>query len=134
MVSVGISLSGTAEAIKAFQGTEDMLKDALASGLYTEAELVMTDAKANYVPVDTGVLRSSGFVDRPEWRGPSIVEIHLGFGGPADSYALEVHEALGHVHRVGQAKYLEKPMLTAAADLDKHLTATVSKLSEKSAA
>jgi hypothetical protein len=48
---VSVKFDGIQEAIQAFEGAIAELKQALASGLYSEAELVMTDAKANYVPV-----------------------------------------------------------------------------------
>lgn len=35
---------------------------AVTAGLYEWAEMVMGDSKENYVPVDTGMLRASGFV------------------------------------------------------------------------
>jgi hypothetical protein len=84
---------------------------AIERGLFRWGEEVMAESKAQYVPVDTGVLRSSGFVltaslkDVPTGAAPSAeaqqllqartgteVRAVLGFGGPATPYALAVHE------------------------------------------
>lgn len=62
--------------------------------LYREAERIMADSKQNYVPVDMGILRSSGFVKPPVVTGSSAV-VEMGYGGAASSYALYVHEGTG---------------------------------------
>jgi hypothetical protein len=84
---------------------------AIERGLFRWGEEVMAEAKGQLVPVDTGVLRASGFVmtrslrDVPPGAVPSPeavaamqprtvddVAAVLGFGGPAAPYALAVHE------------------------------------------
>lgn len=93
----------------------------LGTGLYREAEAIMTISKSNYVPVATGALRESGFVHAVETpAGVSVVggetvvgfntHVTMGYGGPAAPYALIVHEDLTKRHTVGQAKYLETPI------------------------
>lgn len=52
-------------------------------------------------PVKSGTLRGSAYVDEI----PNGYEI--GYGGAAESYALEQHENLQYHHNVGQAKFLE---------------------------
>lgn len=89
---------------------------AVAGAVMGEAEAIMAHSKEHYCPVDTGVLRASGIVLPPEIRG-SHVDVKLGYGGNASSYALEVHERLGVHHPVGQAKYLEVPFLHAATGM-----------------
>jgi len=84
--------------------------------LYQGAEMVMTASKRDYVPVDKGHLRASGFVSPPVLRGfvgfgVSGGYVDLGFGGPSAPYALIVHEDLTKRHKVGQAKYLVIPLL-----------------------
>lgn len=82
----------------------------LAAALYQECEATMAVSKAQYAPVETGALRSSGFVEPPKVSGTTVV-VRLGYGGAAKEYALIVHERLGVNHPVGQAKYLETPVL-----------------------
>lgn len=96
---------------------------ATRAALLDEAEALLNDSKENYVPVDLGILRSSGHVASPVVLG-SLVYVDLGYGGAAAPYALAVHEnpRAGHTKGVspsgrpykhwaatGQWKYLEKP-------------------------
>lgn len=80
--------------------------------LLAEAEIEMTESKRR-VPVDTGALRSSGFVEGPNFT-PRAIECVLGFGGPAAEYAAAVHEDLDAHHPTGEAKFLERPLMEAA--------------------
>ena len=82
----------------------------VGGALFRESERIMAEIKTvPFVPVDTGVLRNSGFVSPPEIdaRGATVI---MGFGGPAASYALVQHERLDYHHPVGQAKYLSEPV------------------------
>jgi len=84
--------------------------------MYEEANLIMTAAKTDFVPVDTGALRASGFVTPPVITGQGV-EVTLGFGGPSAPYAVVVHEDLTKRHPVGQAKYLELPLKARLAGM-----------------
>ena len=90
----------------------------LSAALYQEGQGLITSSQP-LVPVDTGALRSSGFVNTPVTSGDKI-SVKLGYGGPATKvnpktgeattdYAVKVHEDLQMHHTVGEAKYLEKP-------------------------
>lgn len=81
-------------------------------GLGAELEAVMADAKENYVPVDTGALRATGFVQKVD-----AATYEIGFGGPAVDYAVPVHENPFAHHEVGQWKYLETPLDNALPDM-----------------
>lgn len=93
------------------------------AALYREAEGIMNTAKG-LTPVDTGALRASGHVNPPDVSGGKV-SVELGFGGAAEAYAVYVHEMTWVGHRVGQAKFLEQPLLEWAANggvsLAKHL-------------
>lgn len=65
--------------------------DKVEAALKIEAEMIMTRSKRDFVPVDLGTLRSSGFVNSPERKGQTVV-VTLGYGGAASAYALSVHE------------------------------------------
>jgi hypothetical protein len=86
----------------------------LAQELYREAEEIMGESKAHYVPVDTGVLAGTGHVKPPKIRRGSGAVVTMGYGGAAKAYAIVQHERLDYRHNVGQAKYLEVPTLLAA--------------------
>jgi hypothetical protein len=77
----------------------------IPKALFQEASIEMTESKRR-VPVDTGVLRASGFVDKPELKG-GVHSITMAYGGAASEYALIVHEDLTAFHPHGEAKYLE---------------------------
>jgi hypothetical protein len=66
-------------------------------------------ARSNdYVPVDTGALKTSGNIIRPT-ETKSGVEGGVGYGGAASKYAVYVHENLNANHpNGGQAKFLER--------------------------
>ena len=80
---------------------------AVAGAIYVEGQRVMSKS-LRQVPVDTGRLRNSAYVGRPNLTGNPFVR--LGYG---TKYALAVHERTEVPHRVGKAKYLEDPMKEA---------------------
>ena len=77
------------------------------AGLYRHGNRVMTESKKE-VPVDTGVLRSTGHVELPTRVGGEILVV-VGYGGPAAPYARRQHEDLSFHHPVGKARYLADP-------------------------
>lgn len=93
---------GAGDMIKTIQKIASKFPDNVATAIYQEAQIEMTESKRR-VPVDTGILRSTGYVDTPVRAGRSISVI-LGYN---TEYAIYVHENLEAFHPVGQAKYLE---------------------------
>lgn len=96
----------------------------VGDAIYAEAELIMTDSKDNYVPVDIGTLKASGYVNEPEEVGHKV-SVELGYGGEADDYAWVQHERLDFHHEVGEAKYLETPFNEAVNGLEGRLAERV---------
>lgn len=106
-----------------------------ARGMYLGLELVMTDAKQNYVPVRLGILRTSGFVLIE--RKDGVIVGTIGFGGPAGSgnvgetnvkdvgYAIPQHENLDYHHTVGEAKYLERPFFAGIPMIGEEIVAAI---------
>ena len=94
-----------------------------AAALYLEAELIMTDSKQNYVPVDTGNLKNSGVVLAPTITG-NKVSVVLGYGGSAAPYAATVHE---YPKAYGQHKnkYLQRPINAAAKGMSSRIASTI---------
>ena len=89
---------------------------AVGASLYRFAEGVMAESKPE-VPVQTGTLRASGHVEPPVLTSRGA-EVELGYGGPAEAYALQVHEDLqAHHAEPTKAKYLEDPLKRRSADL-----------------
>jgi hypothetical protein len=92
----------------------------LAAALYQEAETIMTKAK-ELTPVKSGFLRGTGHPEPPVMQGDAVT-VTLGFG---TDYAVYVHENLTARHPVGQAKFLEQPVLEWADVAEARLAARV---------
>jgi hypothetical protein len=79
------------------------------AGLYHEGQRIMERSR-ELVPVDTGLLRSTGITKLP-YVQPTIITVELNYGGAGLApYAAVVHENLAARHPHGQAKYLEQPL------------------------
>ena len=73
-----------------------------SAALFQEGEKIMAKSKRR-VPVFHGALRSSGHVQLPRRTSSGDVEVVLGYGGAAASYAVFVHEGTGPA--VGRPRY-----------------------------
>ena len=102
--------------VAALTGSGGDEEQAVGRALFEGGNEIMTTSKDKFVPVDTGALKNSGFVDFPQ-VSRSKVTVTLKYGGPASSYAAIVHEDLQATHTVGQPKYLERPVLEAIDDV-----------------
>lgn len=103
-----VRTTGLDKVLENLNALPEQIISALGRALYQEGEGLMAEAKP-ITPIDTGVLRSSGFVKPPAVTDNDIV-VEVGFGGAAASYALIVHERLDAYHNPPtQAKYLEEP-------------------------
>lgn len=121
MARLSFSWTGLERFARSLQAYERDERQRAARALYREGERIMTEAKKR-TPVDTGALRASGLVLRPDVVG-AVISVTMGFGGAAAPYALVVHENLQARHTVGQAKYLESVINEALPDLDDRLAA-----------
>lgn len=119
-------LTGVSKALQMLDKLNENQQNGLAKVIVEVAEEIMTDSKENYVPVDTGTLRDSGHVEEPE-ISEKVVAVTLGFGGQGISYAVTQHEDLGHVHTIGQAKYLEIPFRMRIRMLGKRMKEAIFK-------
>jgi len=119
-----LTLKGHAQVAAELGRVSREILQAAAEGLFQAGEEIMGESKAQYVPVDLGVLRASGHVELPKIEGDSV-SVTLGYGGPAAPYALVQHENLTYKHTVGSAKYLELPLLARAKSLTEQVVAHV---------
>lgn len=103
----------------------DVAEHAMGGALYREALDIMAEAKTE-VPVDTGVLRASGFVAHPKITPGVGVDVTLGFGGAGAEYAAKQHDDLTLRHNDGQkARYLIDPMNRHLEGMDDRLAADI---------
>lgn len=86
--------------------------DEFARALYQEAQIEVKEIKQR-TPVDTGALRASITLEGPVRDGRRIY-VTIVAGGPSVQYAFIVHEDLEAFHRVGEAKYVERPLAESA--------------------
>ena len=100
-----------------------ILNSEIGAGLYQVGEVIMTDSKRNYVPVDTGDLRRSGVVLPPEYQISGEVVVKLGYG---EEYAKIVHDRAPSIGQ-GKVKYLEKPLIAGVHRYKKILVSHVAK-------
>jgi hypothetical protein len=98
------TLTGADRLLRNLRYLATRLPNEVARAGYEEMEIEMSEMKAR-TPVDTGALRSTGFVNPPEVNGRQI-EIVLGFGGPAIGYAIVQHENEDYFHKVGQDHFV----------------------------
>lgn len=91
------------------------------AALFLEAQEILTRSRRDFVPVDLGILRADSDVTNPR-RSKNGSQVTIWYGaGPARKYAVPQHERLDFKHKVGGPKYLERPLLEAAGDLDRRL-------------
>ena len=110
--------------IAALRDSGEDAAQAAARTLFEQGNEIMTRSKEQFVPVDIGALKNSGFVEIPQVsRGKATVT--LKYGGPAAPYAAIVHEDLQATHTVGQPKYLERPVLEAIDDVGEKVNEAV---------
>lgn len=132
--TVEFEMTGLSQFVRRIQLILGELPPAIAGEMYKLGEEIMTLSKDDYVPVDQGILRGSGFVNEPVIETAQI-SVTLGFGGPAEAYALIQHEDLTYHHPpkdpkhdkhrienmeaspLAGSKYLERPMLLKAGEL-----------------
>lgn len=96
-------LKGLEGIITDVRKLSESLDSDIAGHLYRTGHKVLTYSMEK-VPVDTGFLKNTGYVDRPI-RGISEITVRVGYHA---RYSLAVHERLDVRHKNGQAKFLEK--------------------------
>ena len=98
------------------------LERELSAAVYQHAQAVM-GASQLLCPVESGYLRATAFVNPPEVANGHVT-VTLGYGA---YYAIFVHEILSARHPVGQAKFLEQPMLAMGPEYRARVIAAVTR-------
>ncbi len=122
-----MTLTGDKELIRNLKNLGPKARKGAKRGLVTHGELVATDAKRR-TPVDTGALRSTLHRRDGQDLARQALEQWVVAGplpsnaidtGPANKYAIAVHENLQARHKVGEAKYLQNAMNSLAGMMEK---------------
>ena len=122
-------IEGIPQLRAALERAKDRAAPAMAAALLIEAEGAMRESR-ELVPVDTGALRGSGIVLAPEVTMTGV-SVDFGYGGTAADYAVIQHERTDLRHTVGQAKFLEQPVLQRASGMGRRMATTVKKFLER---
>lgn len=127
------------EYVKGLDAVDEVLKQFGAAAvveagnlLYVRGEMIATDSKQNYVPVDQSTLQGTIHAQPPVIEGMQA-SVKVVAGGPAADYAEAIHEHLsehsppswkaaeasgaGVKFTQGGPKFLERPFLVALGDL-----------------
>jgi hypothetical protein len=113
---ITIDIQGIPQLTQALQRLAQQAQQALVLAMQAEAERIL-DASIPLVPVDTGLLVSSGMVEQHS----DGADIRYGGHGLAP-YAIIVHEdtAMNHPNG-GQSHYLSAAFLAATGDMPQRL-------------
>ena len=113
----GLDTFGISHAIAALKRMQEDIPKELDRALYSEGLNIFRKSQ-RIVPVDKGFLKGSGVIEKPVNH-----EVIIGYGGPAASYALYVHEDPEAQHKPGKSyKFLEGPVMEALESFESRLT------------
>jgi len=111
------SLEGLRTVEQNLKKALDQIKGQTKAGLL-EAGLLVQRRSQELVPVDTGHLKGSAYIEPTDLPNGPVVEV--GYGA---EYATHVHERLELHHPQGQAKYLETAIKESVDDILKIIAA-----------
>ena len=115
---------GAEELARALAKVPGNTEQVLGKALYEEGQMAFAESQ-KLTPVDTGVLKGSGFLHQPKIE-PNKISVAIVYGGPAAPYALFVHEILSSYHASPtQAKYLELPVARRSEYLVRNLATRI---------
>ena len=133
MPKAAFRLTGEKAAARKLRAIARKYPAKIGAALFLEGNLIMTESKQRFVPVDDGPLRASGKVLPPEGIGVKT-EVVMTFGDAASAYALAVHEhpsthsppswkgkKINWTQTGTGPKYLEKPMNDAVKGMPQRL-------------
>ena len=112
-MSAEFTLEGDEEMLEKINRLFPEFKDAAAQGLQDWANEVVALSKADYVPVKDGFLKGSGYADTVKVSDTGR-SVELGY---SQLHAATQHPHTEYHHNIGQAKYLEIPLILKSAEL-----------------
>ena len=111
------AVKGFSQMMASLENMKNDVPKALDKAIYKQAHAIFRKSQ-RLVPVKNGYLKGSGVVE-----GPTNHEMLIGYGGPAASYALFVHEG-GEKNwsEPGKiAKFLETPVMEAIPGFEQRM-------------
>ena len=121
---ITLTLDGIAQVTQHLQRLIPAPLPPLREALRTEGNQIIRVANA-LVPVDTGLLRSTGHVEEPTQAGP-VMSVRLGYGQGIAEYAarIEFDVTLNHPHG-GQAHFFQQPLFAATNGFAQRIAAAL---------
>jgi len=138
MDSINITVSGLDMVQSQLNDVISNLMTNLAPALANEADKIL-DKSLQEVPIDTGALQLSNYINLPAISGKSV-SVEFGYGGPhvqenpktretTDEYAVIIHEDMTMNHpNGGKSKYLEDPVKESVDEITEVIQSTVNSL------
>jgi hypothetical protein len=120
---ITLTLDGLAEVTQHLQRLIPAPIPPLREALRTEGNQIIRVANT-LVPIDTGLLRSTGHVEEPVQQGP-VVSVRLGYGQGIAPYAAVVHWDVTVNHPIGQSHYLQQPLFQATNGFAQRIAAAL---------
>lgn len=117
------NLTGQEQVARNMKAAIERMQQGAKAGAYQAAGNIITEAKER-CPVDVGTLAGSGYAGQPTIEG-SILTVPMGFGGPAEDYAIVQHEKLELHHAKGEAKFLERALDSQRGDVGPLIAARI---------
>jgi len=122
-----MAIKGLAAMKRKLKKLEKQFPDAMADALYESGERIMSES-VREVPVKTGRLRATHYVEEPKKDSKGKHSLEIGYG---TNYAVSVHENMTAKHTVGKAKYLQDPINKARSTWARDLVNRVEKHASK---
>jgi hypothetical protein len=125
----GGKMHGHSDMISKLKKFAEKYPDRVGSAMYEEGQIEMTESKRRCPVGETGGLRASGTVHKPERDGRKItVTMSYGggtVGGSVGDIPIYVHENPDAHHRVGQWKYLESVINESRSSMASRIAARI---------
>ena len=124
---MSIKVKGLNKVLRNLSRLSKNSEKAYKAALSDEADIIFGKS-LRLVPIDEGILRSTGHVKAIGSRDKPGIKISYG-GGPAKSYAVRQHEDMTLSHRSPQqAKFLEQPFREAQPGMTNRLANRIKKV------
>jgi hypothetical protein len=102
-----LRLTGLNEIRQTLRRIAKEMPDVIVKAMTQEGNIELTEMRRR-TPVEFGPLRAS--LSMTVKREGSRISIEFGAGGPSAPYAIYVHERTELHHRIGEAKFIERPL------------------------
>jgi hypothetical protein len=106
-----LRLTGQNQILQRIRRIAKQMPDTVLKALTQEGNVELTEMRRR-TPVQFGPLRAS--LTMSVERKGSTLTLEFGAGGPSAPYAVYVHERTELFHKVGEAKFIERPLKESA--------------------